>query len=201
MYYIYAYIDPRNGSPFYIGKGKNNRKSDHLREHLGKTDNVDKVKIIKELAEIGLLPSIVELENNIADENLAYNRETYYILKYGRMGFEEGGILTNKALHGHPPKPIWDNARKKQHSEWNKKYWTPDRIKEHKEKNLVPLSEIGRNKIKDSSLGTVSVVDINGNGMRILKEVYDSIDRSGPINTHMYVSVSSSEAKRRRNTP
>lgn len=201
MYYIYAYIDPRNELPFYIGKGKNGRKTDHLREHLNKTDNADKVKIIQELAAMGLVPTIVELESGITDENLAYNRETYFILKYGRIGFENGGILTNKALHGHPPKPIWDEKRKKQHSEWNKKYWTPERIKEHKEKNLAPLSLEGRSRIIEGSLGTVSVVDINGNGLRIPKEVYDNIDRTGPINMHIYVSVSSNEAKRRRNTP
>lgn len=65
MYYIYAYIDPRTDLPFYIGKGKNNRKTDHLREHLGKTDNADKVKVIQELALLGLEPGIIELESDM----------------------------------------------------------------------------------------------------------------------------------------
>lgn len=201
MYYIYAYIDPRTDLPFYIGKGKNNRKTDHLREHLGKTDNADKVKVIQELALLGLEPGIIELESDIQDEAMAYNRETYFILFYGRQGFETDGILTNKALHGQPPKPVWDESRKKKHSEWNKSYWTTDRIKEHKEKHLVPLSEKGRTKISKSSLGTVSVVDLQGKGLRIPIEVYNNMDRTGPINTHMYVSVSSKEARQRRNTP
>ena len=198
MYYIYAYIDPRTDLPFYIGKGKNNRKFDHLKEQ---DETSEKVNLIKEIQLVGLEPKIIELESNIENEAIAYNRENYYILIYGRKGFETNGILTNKALHGQPPKPIWDSSRKKRHSEWNKSYWTPERIKEHKEKNLVPLSEEGRDKISKSSLGTVSVVDLKGNGLRIPVEVYNNMDRSGPINTHMYVSVSSKEARHRRNTP
>ncbi len=29
-YYVYLYIDPRNGRPFYVGKGKGDRALDHL---------------------------------------------------------------------------------------------------------------------------------------------------------------------------
>ena len=30
--YVYVYIDPRNGKPFYIGRGKGNRLFSHLSE-------------------------------------------------------------------------------------------------------------------------------------------------------------------------
>ena len=43
MYYIYEYIDPRTGLPFYIGKGKNKRKYAHIKdEKASKHENPDK---------------------------------------------------------------------------------------------------------------------------------------------------------------
>jgi hypothetical protein len=197
MYYIYAYIDPRNNQPFYIGKGTRDRKFTHLKEHDGKTDNRDKLEVIKELSSLSLVPIIVELESNIENELIAYNREDFYILTYGRKGFEPNGILTNKTIGGkHPPVPVWDDEKKKQHSKFNKMYWTPERRKAH------GLKTKG-NKGGAVSKGTVNVMNLNGHSFRISKTIYDSMDRSGDINTWEYVSVSSKEARRRKqqNTP
>lgn len=195
MYYIYAYIDPRNNLPFYIGKGKGSRKLNHLKETDNKTENRDKLSVIKELQSLNLSPVIIELETGIESELLAYNREDFYILKYGRKGFEQGGILTNKTIGGkHPPTPNWSKERKNLHSEFNKKFWTEERRKAH---GLLTKGNTGGSK----TAGTVNVVDINGNGKRIPKSQFDAIDRSGEINTWEYVSVSSKEAKRRKNTP
>lgn len=189
MYYIYAYIDPRNNLPFYIGKGKGERKFDHLSENTSKKENKEKFKIIQELLSLGLAPIITELESNISNELLAYNREDFYILSYGRKGIEPNGILTNRTIGGkHPPVPVWDSNRKQQHSEWNKNYWTEERKFLHK---------TGKG---NGGVGTVSVTDINGNNKRISKADFDNMDRSIPIDKWVYVSVSSNEAKRRRDT-
>ena len=85
-------------------------------------------------------------------------------------------------------------------------------------RNSLPLQEIKRyNKRKPKKLktlkgrskggwkwscgiGSVSVIDINGNGKRIPKEEFDSIDRSMPVENWMYVSVSTIEAQRRRSS-
>ena len=63
MFYIYAYIDPRTNLPFYIGKGKDDRKFDHLNENSSKKENKEKYKIIAELKSLGMSPIIKELES------------------------------------------------------------------------------------------------------------------------------------------
>jgi hypothetical protein len=184
MFYIYAYIDPRTDLPFYIGKGKDTRKFDHLNEASSKKENKEKFKIIQELKSLNLFPIITELESNIENELLAYNREDYYILKYGRKGIEPNGVLTNKTIGGkHPPKPIWTKEKRKQHSEFNKLYWTEERKKNH------PVNH---------SVQTVSVTDLYGNSRRIPKTEFDTINKTSDISLWQYVPVASKESKRRK---
>lgn len=98
-YYVYALIDPRNNEPFYIGKGKNNRALSHYSEKtLRKESNSKKRAKIKKLNKLGYQPLIEYLEEEIEDETTAYNLEEKYILKYGRIGFEKNGTLTNICL-------------------------------------------------------------------------------------------------------
>jgi hypothetical protein len=202
MFYIYAYIDPNTNLPFYIGKGKGNRKNHHLNKTSSKKENKDKWETICSLTETGTPPIIKVLEDGIVNETMAYNREDYYILSYGRKGFEEGGILTNKTIGGkHPPVPKWTPKDRKRHSEFNKQYWTEERKKEHREKFLKPITNHGREQISLHSIGSVSVTDKFGNSKRILKSEYDKIDKTGPINTWEYVSVSSKESRRRKESP
>ena len=85
MYYIYAYIDPTTDLPFYIGKGKGNRKNHHLNEASSKKENKEKWEIICSLKSVGALPIIKILEDHIDSEALAWNREDYYILKWGLL--------------------------------------------------------------------------------------------------------------------
>lgn len=192
MYYIYEYVDPRTQLPFYIGKGKGERKYDHMNSSLSRNENKEKCKIINELHSLGLSPVINEIESNIENELIAYNREDFYILKYGRRGIDPHGILTNQSLHGRPPKPIWTDEKKKKHSEFNKLYWTAERRKTHGK-------EFNKNSIKGgkASIGTVSVVDSFGNTQRIPRAQYQLIDKTQPINLQEYVSCASLEGKKR----
>jgi hypothetical protein len=196
MYYIYQYIDPRNNLPFYIGKGKDTRKYDHIHNEQSKRENPTKAQVIKEILDAGLSPIIQELESNIVDETDAYAREDYYILKHGRQGIDENGILTNKVLYGRPPTPVWDDNRKKKHSEFNARYWTEERKLNHKPNAYANAIKGGL-----ASVGTVSVIDLNNATKRIPKEVYLSVDKSKPVEEQEFVSTSSKEGKRRLTLP
>lgn len=185
MFYIYAYIDPRNNLPFYIGKGKDDRKFDHLNENSSKKENREKYKIIAELKSLGLSPIIEELESNIVDEFIAYNREDFYILSYGRKGIEPDGILTNKTIGGKsPPKPVWDYARKEQHSEFNKAFWTDEKRLEHSKNNPAK--------------GIVHTRDKTGKVCRIPVDEFHSMSKPDDLTLWEYAPVNSKEAKRRK---
>jgi hypothetical protein len=104
LYYVYALIDPRNNLPFYIGKGKDNRAlSDFSENSLKKDGNTRKTAKIKKLNSLGFTPMIEFYAQNIEDEILAYDIENFYIKKYGRIGYEENGILTNMCEDNRPP--------------------------------------------------------------------------------------------------
>lgn len=100
-YYVYELVDPRNGQPFYVGKGKGDRAKSHLTE--GKvTNNPRKDLKINEIRLAGHEPKInVVLENLSNDE--AYREEESLILIYGRQGYDDNGILTNIKKDAKPP--------------------------------------------------------------------------------------------------
>lgn len=196
MYYIYEYIDPRTNLPFYIGKGKDTRMYDHVRSIQAKRENSNKAQVIQDIIDAGLFPVIREIENNIVIEADAYAREDYYILHYGRKGIDQDGILTNKTLHGHPPTPIWDDAKKQRHSEFNASYWTNERKTAHR-----VIAKANAVKGGLAAKGTVSVIDLNNTTKRIPQADYLAVDKSKPVEQQEFVSTASKEGKRRLTTP
>lgn len=100
-YYVYKLIDPRNNTPFYVGKGKNSRAYKHLTNN-SKTCNPRKDKIINDIYSCGLEP-IVDIFITNLDEKTAYTLEEKIIIELGRQDIDENGILANISLHSQPP--------------------------------------------------------------------------------------------------
>jgi hypothetical protein len=74
-YYVYLYINPIDGSIFYVGKGKWNR----VFSHLNLKDDSRKTQIIKEIRSQGLEPRIEILVHGIEDEKTALKIEAAVI--------------------------------------------------------------------------------------------------------------------------
>tara|TARA_B100000508_G_C11453906_1_gene275677 strand:- start:647 stop:1789 length:1143 start_codon:yes stop_codon:yes gene_type:complete len=170
MYYVYCYIDPRNNIPFYVGKGSQNRAYAHLK--IDESRNKQKTRFANKIAKMkqeGIDPLIVFLAQNITCEQMAYDIEESFQKKYGRLGYEENGVLLNTCIRNSPPshkgktyKEIYgdraEEQRKKRHLKQIKNGgWFGGR--KHKESSKL--------KIKKKSIG-----DNNGNNSGITKDEY-----------------------------
>jgi len=101
-YYVYLYVDPRDDTIFYVGKGNGNRAFAHLNEESDK----EKVKRIRDIQNGGLQPRIEILVHGIEDDETAKRIEAsvidligidkltnlqrgYESRSYGRMSLEQ----------------------------------------------------------------------------------------------------------------
>lgn len=150
MYYVYALIDPRSNLPFYIGKGKkeNDRHRDHFNESKKNNSNNHKIYKINYIKSLNLDIPVKILEDNILDENIAYDIETFYIKQYGRKNIDKDGILTNICLDNKPPS--WKG---KKQSESHLKKRIESRKKTIKEKGIKPKSIESRKKLSETMKG------------------------------------------------
>ena len=93
-HYIYALIDPRSASAFYVGKGVSARRFHHFKSApVDKRKNAAKLRVLEELAEAGLTPQAVVLSWHETQEE-AYAAEKAAI---ARIGLEN---LTNQNAGG-----------------------------------------------------------------------------------------------------
>lgn len=74
-FYVYIYIDPRNGEVFYVGKGRGNRAFEHLKD----TSERRKAIRIREILAYGKKPEIKILIHGLPDEEAALKVEAAVI--------------------------------------------------------------------------------------------------------------------------
>lgn len=101
VYFVYQLVDPDTNLPFYVGKGKNDRAKTHLWGK-PKSNNPDKDSMIAEIRSRGVEPIIQYVYENLSEEE-AYLREEELIAKYGRVKFDNNGILVNIKKDARPP--------------------------------------------------------------------------------------------------
>lgn len=114
-YYVYMYMKP-DGTPFYVGKGKEGRHLFHLQEAKKdnpKDNNKLKINTIRKILKQGLEPEIRFIDTNL-DEDTAFELEEFLISEIGRVDLGTG-TLTNLTNGGEGCKgKIISNERKEQ---------------------------------------------------------------------------------------
>ena len=95
-FYVYLLVDPRDGSIFYVGKGKNKRALSHLSLSQAKTINVPKSETIIAIRCAGLKPSVFVFASDLAEDD-AFRIESALIKAFAESICNiAGGVTPSK---------------------------------------------------------------------------------------------------------
>jgi hypothetical protein len=148
-YYVYHIINPITFRLFYVGKGEGYRCRQHLTDKKEYAHNKRLNGYIRNLIKNNTPPTIIKIAENLTEE-YAYELEELEIKKYGRVGFEENGILLNILESGRPPSfrgedhPFYGKI----HTEETKRKISETKKKQFSEGMIHPL--LGKNHTKES---------------------------------------------------
>jgi len=102
--YVYILLDPRkNGQPFYVGKGVGERWKDHFKERYSKCTNPRRRRIIHDCRRKGLEVGMKKWAEGLTHDE-AFLIEEELIRRFGRYGYDKGGILANIRTVSRPPR-------------------------------------------------------------------------------------------------
>ncbi len=113
-WYVYALRDPRDGTIFYVGKGKQNRWFDHIKaaEAASAAEELSlKLSRIREIHANGQMVEAFLIRHGIATEKVAYDVEAAVIHGYRLLetaNHSAGVELTNIAEAHHPERGLTD---------------------------------------------------------------------------------------------
>ena len=150
-FYVYHLVDPRTSMPYYVGKGTRNRCNYHFTCPLEKSVNERLYYFIQKLKDLNVELKVIKIQENLTAED-AYEIEDQEIKKYGRKGFDEGGILLNIVYGGPKNFGLFGEANGfygKKHSPESRKLMSQRQTgKKHSEETKQKMSRTRRGRKK-----------------------------------------------------
>ena len=117
-YYVYGLLDPRDNEVFYIGKGKGNRLTAHVKETADATNNAPKHQRIRQVETSGYDVRQIYLAKDIENEGEAFAIESMLIYEAKCHNIVLGlkSNLTNLASGHHTERYRYDQWEQIDHS-------------------------------------------------------------------------------------
>lgn len=99
-FYVYRLVDPRNGTTFYVGKGKGNRVFQHMQDQIESPNPEDRLKVIRDIRQSGLEVGHI-IHRHGMEEKVAFEVEAALIDAYpGLTNVQEGvGSAARGSMH------------------------------------------------------------------------------------------------------
>lgn len=120
-YYVYLLIDPRDGQPFYVGKGKGNRAQQHEKDaRAGRIVNAAKCARILEIESLGMAVECSYVRTGLTEREafdlerrmIAYHKPTLTNIASGVTDkLERQKLQARIMLSQLMPKDFWLNRR------------------------------------------------------------------------------------------
>lgn len=124
-YYVYAYIDPRNGEPFYIGAGRGKRAWIHLT--ICKQGSTHFYNKLRKLLDAGVEPIVYLIVENVTKKQAFQIWEPFFIKAIGRRELKTGS-LCNLTDGGEAPSNLSPETRARMSTIQKKRCTNPEVI-------------------------------------------------------------------------